>query len=88
MDPILGQITETAFNWEMQDWALCDGRIMQINQNQALYSLLGNRFGGDGVHTFAIPDYRPRDANGHPLPWDPNKTVKQISLAGYYPNRP
>ena len=88
MDPIIGQIIETAFNWEMQGWASCDGRLLPINQFAALYSLLGNRYGGDPRSNFAIPDFRPRDENGHPLPWDPNKTVKQISLAGYYPNRP
>lgn len=88
MDPIIGQIIETAFTWEMQDWALCDGRVLQINQYQALYSLLGSRFGGDGAHTFAIPDERPRDDAGHPLPWDQSKTVKQIALVGIYPQRP
>lgn len=88
MDPIIGQIIDVAFNWEMQDWALCDGRLLQINQYQALYSLLGNRYGGDGMHTFAIPDFRPRDANKNPLPWDPHQPVKQIALLGMYPMRP
>jgi len=88
MDPIIGQIIETAFSWEMQDWALCDGRLMQINQYQALYSLLGIRYGGDGHTTFALPDERPKDATGKPIPWDPNKPVKQIALLGYYPMRP
>lgn len=88
MDPIIGQIIETGFHWEMRDWALCDGRQLQINQYQALFSLLGTYYGGDGVHTFNIPDLRPRDANNQPMPWAYDKPVKQISLVGYYPSRP
>ncbi len=87
MDPIIGQIVEIAFPWEMEGWAFCDGRILQINQYQALYSLLGNLYGGDGMHTFGIPDQRPRDANGNPLPWERGKPVKQIALLGSYPMR-
>lgn len=88
MDPIIGQVIETAFTWEMQDWAICDGRLLQVKQFQALYSLLGNRYGGDGINTFAIPDLRPRDANNAPMQWDAHKPIKQISLLGVYPMRP
>lgn len=88
MDPIIGQIIETAFHWEMQDWAICDNRLLPINNYQALYSLLGTTYGGDGRTTFAIPDERPRDASGNVIPWDPRKPIKQIALLGVYPQRP
>ena len=56
----LGQITTTAFNFAPRGWALCNGQLLQINQNQALFALLGTQFGGDGVATFALPDLRGR----------------------------
>ncbi|MBL4802109.1 MAG: phage tail protein [Emcibacter sp.] len=53
-----------AFNFAPLQWALCDGQILPINQNQALYSLLGVAFGGDGKITFALPDMRGRTPIG------------------------
>jgi microcystin-dependent protein len=50
-----------------QGWTPCEGQVMQIAQNQALFSLLGNRFGGDGRVTFCLPDFRGRIAVG----WSP-----------------
>lgn len=61
-DPFLGAIHFFAFDWPPQNWARCDGQILNIQQNQALFSLLGNYFGGDGVKTFALPDLRGRTA--------------------------
>jgi microcystin-dependent protein len=60
MDPILGQIILGAYQFVPEGWALCDGSLLQVNQNQALFSLLGNTFGGDGQTTFALPDLRGR----------------------------
>lgn len=69
--PFLGQITMYAFNFAPRSWALCDGQILPINQNQALYSLLGTTFGGDGRTTFGLPDLRSRVSihvgDGHTL---------------------
>jgi microcystin-dependent protein len=42
------------------NWALCDGRLLQVNSHQPLYSLLGTAYGGDGINTFALPDLRGR----------------------------
>jgi microcystin-dependent protein len=56
----LGQITTTAFSFAPRGWALCNGQLLPINQNQALFSLLGTQFGGDGRTTFALPDLRGR----------------------------
>lgn len=59
-DPFLGEIKMLSFSWAPKGWAFCDGTIMQINQNQALFVLLGNSFGGDAKTTFALPDMRGR----------------------------
>ncbi len=58
--PFVGQIQMFAFNYSPAGWAKCDGQLIPINQNQALFSLLGTTFGGDGKTTFALPDLRGR----------------------------
>jgi len=60
MDPFIGEIKLMAISYAPQGWALCDGTLLQINQNQTLYSLLGVQYGGDGRTTFALPDLRGR----------------------------
>jgi microcystin-dependent protein len=59
-DPYLAEIKIVGFNFAPRGWAFCDGQILPINQNQALYSLLGTTYGGDGRTTFALPDLRGR----------------------------
>ncbi len=61
-EPYLGEITPVAFNFAPRGWALCNGQILQINQNTALFSLLGTTFGGDGISTFALPNLQSRVA--------------------------
>jgi microcystin-dependent protein len=56
----IGEIRVFSFDWAPQGWALCNGAIMQIQQNQALYSLLLTQFGGDGSKTYGLPDLRGR----------------------------
>ncbi|WP_412062737.1 phage tail protein [Rubrivirga sp. IMCC45206] len=63
-DPYLGEILLVGFNFAMRGFALCQGQILPISQNQALYSLLGSVYGGDGRITFALPDQRGRIAMG------------------------
>jgi microcystin-dependent protein len=60
MDPFIGQITCFGFNWAPQGWAACNGQELPISQNQALFSLLGTIYGGNGVTTFKLPDLRGR----------------------------
>lgn len=67
MEPFLGQISLFAFNKIPAGWALCNGAIMQIQGNQALYSLLGTQFGGNGSTTFCLPDLRGRVPMGQGL---------------------
>lgn len=58
MEPFVGEISYVAFNFAPQGWYQCDGQILPINQYQALFSLLGTNYGGDGTTTFALPDMR------------------------------
>ena len=60
MDPFIGEIRLVPFNFAPRGWALCAGQLLPINQNQALFSLLGTEYGGDGRTTFALPDLRGR----------------------------
>jgi microcystin-dependent protein len=60
MDPFLGEIRLFAGNFAPNGWALCNGQIMSIAQNTALFSLLGTTYGGNGQTTFALPDLRGR----------------------------
>ncbi len=59
-EPFIAEIRIVGFNFAPRNWALCDGQLLPINQNQSLYSLLGTTFGGDGRTTFALPDLRGR----------------------------
>ena len=60
MDPFLGEVKLFPYQKNMVGWLPCDGRLLQINQYQALASLLGNAFGGDSRTTFGLPDLRGR----------------------------
>lgn len=60
MEPLLGEIRAVGFNYAPRGWSLCQGQLMSISQNTALFSLLGTTYGGDGRTTFALPDLRGR----------------------------
>jgi len=60
MDPFLGMIFVSPYNFAPQGFALCDGSLLNVSQNAALFSLLGTTFGGNGQSTFALPDLRGR----------------------------
>jgi microcystin-dependent protein len=70
-EPFLSEIRIMSFNFAPQGWAMCNGQLLPINQNQALFSLLGTTYGGDGRQTFALPDLRTRipihQGGGHTL---------------------
>lgn len=59
-EPFLSEIRIFSFNFPPKFWAECNGQLLPINQNQALFSLLGTTYGGNGVTTFALPDLRGR----------------------------
>ena len=56
MEPFLGQIGLFPYNFAPKGWMVCSGQVLPINQNQALFSLLGTNFGGDGRTTFGLPN--------------------------------
>ena len=58
--PFLSEIRMTSFNYPVKGWAFCNGQLLPINQNQALFSLLGTTYGGDGRVTFALPNLQGR----------------------------
>src|SRR3954466_12076495 len=70
-EPFLSEIRLMSFVFAPKGWALCDGQLLPINQNQALFSLLGTTFGGDGRVNFGLPDLRGRApihvGSGHTL---------------------
>jgi microcystin-dependent protein len=70
-EPFLGEIQLFALNYAPKSWAMCNGQLLPINQNQALFALLGTTYGGNGQTTFALPDLRGRaplhEGNSHPL---------------------
>jgi len=57
-DPYMGEIRMFGVDYAPQNWAQCDGQLLSISQNEALFAVLGTNFGGDGRSTFALPDLR------------------------------
>jgi microcystin-dependent protein len=70
-EPFLSEIKIFSFNFAPKGWALCNGQLLPINQNQALFSLLGTTYGGNGQTNFALPNLRGRaplhEGSGHTL---------------------
>jgi microcystin-dependent protein len=60
MDPFIGEVRMFAGTYAPMGWVLCNGQLLPIQQNQALFALLGVNYGGDGVTTFGVPDLRGR----------------------------
>lgn len=88
----LGQMALFPFNFVPKGWAACNGQLMPIVQNQALFSLLGNMYGGNGQTTFALPDMRYPDGRpGHrhtpAQPGTETSWVYAIALSGVFPSR-
>lgn len=84
-EPFLSEIRLMSFVFAPKSWALCDGQLLPINQNQALFSLLGTTFGGDGRVNFALPDLRGRVpihvGAGHTLGERGGEQAHTLSLA-------
>ncbi|MNI50362.1 Phage Tail Collar Domain protein [compost metagenome] len=84
-EPFLSEIRWVAFNFTPGGNALCNGQLLPINQNQALFSLLGTTYGGDGRTTFALPDLRGRvpihTGNGHTLGERGGEQAHTLSLS-------
>src|SRR3982750_3956977 len=84
-EPYLGEIKIVSFNFAPKGWAQCNGQFLPINQNQALFSLLGTTYGGNGPTTFALPDLRGCVAmytgNGHTLGQRAGQELYTLTLA-------
>jgi microcystin-dependent protein len=79
-DPFVGEIQTFAFNFCPNGWAKANGALMSISENATLFNLIGTSFGGDGMTTFALPNWGPiYTANGGTL-------LACISLFGVYPS--
>jgi microcystin-dependent protein len=84
-DPFLSEIRIVSFNFAPQGWALCNGQLLPINQNQPLFALLGTTFGGNGQTNFALPDLRARIplhvGSGHTLGERGGEQAHTVSVA-------
>lgn len=84
-EPFLGEIRIMSFDFAPRQWAQCNGQLLPINQNQALFSLLGTTFGGDGRVTFALPDLQGRTpihvGAGHTLGERGGEQAHTVSIA-------
>ena len=80
--PFIGQIQLFALGFAPYDWQLCDGTQFQVSQNQALYSLIGNKFGGTTGQTFAVPNLLKASAYQAKVP---RPMAYYISMTGMYP---
>jgi microcystin-dependent protein len=84
-EPFLSEIRIMSFVFAPKGWALCNGQLLPINQNQALFSLLGTTFGGDGRVNFALPDNRARTpihvGSGHTLGERGGEQAHTLSIA-------
>ena len=78
--PYVGEIRMFGGNFAPAGWMFCEGQLLQIRENQALFALLGTTYGGDGRTTFALPDLRGKE----PTPG----TRYFIALQGIFPSRP
>jgi microcystin-dependent protein len=84
-EPFLSEVRIMSFVFAPKGWALCNGQLLPINQNQALFSLLGTTFGGDGRVNFALPDLRARSpihvGSGHTLGERGGEPAHTLSIA-------
>ena len=84
-EPFLSEIRMMSFGFAPKGWALCNGQFLPINQNQALFSLLGTTFGGNGQTTFALPDLRGKTpihvGNSHTLGETGGEQAHTLSIA-------
>jgi microcystin-dependent protein len=84
-EPFLGEIRIMSFDFAPKGWTMCNGQLLPINQNQALFALLGTTFGGDGRVNFALPDNRGRfpmhSGAGHNLGERGGEQAHTVSIA-------
>jgi len=77
MDPIIGQIKLFPYNFAPVGWQVCEGNLIPISENDALFSLIGTTYGGDGEQTFALPNLKGKVPGMHYC----------IAMSGIFPSR-
>lgn len=82
MDEMVGIVKSFAGSYVPTGYMACDGTKLQANQYPVLFSVLGSKYGGDGIHTFALPDLRPNKDG-----WGYNAPMYIICVQGIYPPR-
>jgi microcystin-dependent protein len=95
-EEIIGSICTFAGRFAPEQYLDCDGRLLQVKGNEALFSILGTMYGGDGITNFAVPDLRPFSNDGQPdtgkrhrVDWATLQMPRQvICYVGIYPMRP
>lgn len=84
-EPFLGEIKVISWNFPPKGWTFCNGQLLPINQNQALFSILGTTYGGDGRQTFGLPDLQGRTplhvGNGFTLGEHAGETAHTLGLS-------
>src|SRR4051794_38488111 len=84
-EPFLSEIRIMSFNFPPKGWAFCNGQLLPINQNQALFSLLGTTYGGNGQTNFALPNLRGKvpihKGNGHTLGEAGGQTAHTLTMS-------
>ena len=93
MENYISQVIYLPFVWNTRDTVVCRGQTLDTQNHQALFSLLGTRWGGDGIHTFALPDLRPWTDTGPDYgkhvrrEWHDDELVPHMVVEGIYPSR-
>ena len=89
MEGYIGEVREFAGNFAPRNWASCDGQTLNIKNYTPLFAIIGTMYGGDGVQTFQLPDWRPTDDAGRKVHgWEIGKPSKIICVEGIFPDRP
>ena len=84
MEELIGTIKLFAGNFAPHGWLICDGRLLNITQNAALFSIIGTTYGGDGRTTFALPDLRGRVPVGFGQSQLPHESFRVVHLTKNY----
>src|ERR1700712_3597341 len=91
-DPFIGEIRATSANFAPRGWALCNGQLLAINSNQALFAILGTTYGGDGRTNFALPNLQGRSpmhrdqSQSHPLGTATGESSHTLSVSEIPPH--
>jgi microcystin-dependent protein len=87
MEGYTGEVRQFAGTFCPRNWAFCAGQTIKIQNNAALFSIIGTAYGGDGMQTFQLPDMRYDDNGRKVYGWEIGKPVYMICMYGIFPDR-